>query len=177
MLGNRLRELRKERGLTLRQLAAIVEVSPGLLSQIENGTTDPSLTTVRKLAAAFGTTLAEMFSDDAPTVHVTRPGERRQLRRQNGHILYDRLTPGRGDLEVLLGRLGPGESSSDEPWAHASTECALVLSGSVTVEVDGNRYSLRAGESVTFDSRLPHRYLNDGDVRAEYVVAVTPPDP
>jgi len=177
VLGNRLRDLRKERNLTLRQLAAMVDVSPALLSQIENGSTDPSLTTVRKLAAAFGTSLSEMFADEAPAVHVTKPGERPRLGRVGGHILYDRLTPGRGDLEVLLGHLGPGEATSDEPWAHASTECALVLAGSIVVEVGGTRYPLATGESVTFDSRLPHRYLNEGEQRAEYVLAVTPPNP
>ncbi|MFF5990031.1 cupin domain-containing protein [Prauserella flavalba] len=177
MLGNRIRDLRKERGLTLRQLAARIEVTPGLLSQIENGTTDPSLTTIRKLAGAFGTSLAEMFSDDAPTVHVTRPGHRPQLRRSNGHLLYDRLTPGRGDLEVLLGQLAPGEATCDEPWGHASTECTLVLEGTITVEVGGGTYTLGKGESVTFDSRLPHRYVNTGKRPAEFVVSVTPPNP
>ncbi|MBB3664669.1 transcriptional regulator with XRE-family HTH domain [Prauserella sediminis] len=177
MLGNRIRDLRKENDLTLRQLAARIEVSPGLLSQIENGTTDPSLTTIRKLAAAFGTSLAEMFSDDAPPVHITRPGDRPQLRRSGGHLLYDRLTPGRGDLEVLIGRLAPGEATSDEPWSHASTECTLVTDGTLTVELGDDTYTLDTGESVTFDSRTPHRYVNAGDRSAEFVVSVTPPNP
>ncbi|GAA5064842.1 transcriptional regulator with XRE-family HTH domain [Thermocatellispora tengchongensis] len=178
VLGDRLRDLRKERGLTLRQLAALIDVSPGLLSQIENGTTDPSLTTVRKLADAFGTSMADLFTEpDAPAVHVSRPGERHRLGASGGGILYDRLTPGRGDLEVLLGHLDQGEATSAEPWAHASTECALVLSGTVTVEVGGRDYRLATGESITFDSRLPHRYLNRDPEPARFVVAITPPNP
>src|SRR4051794_11491050 len=119
MIGERLRELRVAHGLSLRQLAALVDVSPGLLSQIENGVTDPSLTTLRKLAAALDATVADMFGQVGSTaVHVSRPGKRALLSASGGHFTYARLTPGRGDLEVLHGTLAPGQSSSTEPWAH-----------------------------------------------------------
>jgi transcriptional regulator with XRE-family HTH domain len=178
MIGHRLRELRTARGLSLRELATQVEVSPGLLSQIENGVTDPSLTTLRKLAAVFDATVADLFTAvGSGAVHVSRPGHRALLSASDGHFTYARLTPGRGDLEVLHGELAAGRSSSAEPWAHPSTECAVVLAGTLTAEVAGERHRLTTGMSISFDSRLPHRYLNEDDVRAEYVVSVTPPNP
>lgn len=80
MLGDRLRDLRQQHSLTLRQLATAAEVSPALLSQIENGATDPSLATLRKLAQVFDTSIAELFSEpEAPAVHLSRAGTRSRL--------------------------------------------------------------------------------------------------
>ncbi|SDT29077.1 helix-turn-helix domain-containing protein [Jiangella sp. DSM 45060] len=178
MLGDRLRELRQHHGLSLRQLAAAADVSPALLSQIENGATNPSLTTLRKLAGVFDESIASLFTEpDAPAVHVSRPGRRNRLSAPAGQVSYERHTPGRGELEVLEALMQPGEASSIEPRGHPSTECALVIDGTVTAEVDGARYEVVAGESITFDSRLPHRYVNDTDRTVRLVIAVTPPTP
>lgn len=178
MLGDRLRDLRQQHSLTLRQLATAADVSPALLSQIENGATDPSLSTLRKLAQVFDTSIAALFSEpEAPAVHISRAGSRSQLTAPPGQIAYDRLTPGRGDLEVLQADLAPGDASSTEPWAHPSTECAIVLSGEVVADIGGEKYHLADGEAITFDSRLPHLYLNASDKPARIIIAVTPPTP
>jgi len=178
MLGDRLRDLRQQHSLTLRQLATAADVSPALLSQIENGATDPSLATLRKLAQVFQTSIAELFSEpEAPAVHISRAGSRTRLAAPPGQIAYDRLTPGRGDLEVLQADLAPGDASSAEPWAHPSTECAIVLAGEVVADIGGEKYTLATGEAITFDSRLPHLYRNASDQPARIVIAVTPPTP
>ncbi|MEV7429889.1 MULTISPECIES: helix-turn-helix domain-containing protein [unclassified Nocardioides] len=178
MLGDRLRELRQKRGLTLKGLAAQAEVSVGLLSQIENGTTDPSLATLRKLSAVFDAEIASLFTEpNAPLVYVSRPGQRTTISAPQGRITYERLTPGRGELEVLRADLAPGDTSSAEPRGHASTECVLVLGGTVRIEVGEATYDLVAGEAVTFDSRLPHRFSNVSDEPASITVSVTPPVP
>ncbi|MFG1780051.1 helix-turn-helix domain-containing protein [Micromonospora sp. NPDC049051] len=178
MLGDQLRDLRQQHSLTLRQLAAAADVSPALLSQIENGATDPSLATLRKLARVFDTSIAALFSEpDAPPVHISRPGSRSRLAAPPGQIAYDRLTPGRGDLEVLEALLAPGDASSTEPWAHPSTECAIAVTGAVVAEIGGEKYELRTGEAITFDSRLPHLYRNASDEPARLIIAVTPPTP
>lgn len=110
-------------------------------------------------------------------MHVSRVGARTRLAAPPGQITYERLTPGRGDLEVLQAHLAPGDASSAEPWAHPSTECAIVITGEVVAEIGGESYTLTAGESVTFDSRLAHLYRNASDQRAHLIIAVTPPTP
>jgi transcriptional regulator with XRE-family HTH domain len=177
-VGARLRELRQNHDMSLRQLATRAGVSPALLSQIENNATDPSLATLRKLAQVFESSIASLFTDpDAPAVHVSRPGNRTRLAAPTGQVTYGRLTPGRGDLEVLHATLAPGDASSVEPWSHPSTECAVVTAGTVTAQIDGKDYPLGLGEAITFDSRLPHRYVNTSDEPAQLIVAVTPPTP
>jgi transcriptional regulator with XRE-family HTH domain len=178
MLGDRLRELRLRHGLTLRELAEQAQVSPALLSQLENGVTDPSLATLRKLATVFDAEVSALFDEpNAPMVHLSRPGERMQLTAPSGEISYERLTPGRGELEVLRASMRPGDVSSAEPRGHASTECVVVTEGVVVVEIETDRYELTVGEALTFDSRLAHRFCNRSSEPAAYLVAVTPPVP
>jgi transcriptional regulator with XRE-family HTH domain len=178
MIGERLRDLRQARGLTLRQLADLTGVSAALLSQVENGRTDPSIATMRRLAAVFDAEVATLFRDpDAPPVHVSRLGERFRMTAPAGLLAYERLTPGRGDLEVLHGELAPGDVSAEDPRGHASTECVYVISGEIVAHVAGTDHVLAAGEAITFDSRQPHRFLNRSREPASILVAVTPPTP
>ncbi|MEJ3658072.1 XRE family transcriptional regulator [Actinomycetes bacterium KLBMP 9759] len=178
MIGDQLRELRNARGMSLRALAAEAGVSATLLSQVERGVTEPSLGTLRRLAAVFGESVASLFEDRAaPSVWLSRPGERSVLRGPRGRIGYERLTPGNGQMEVLRGVLEPGEAISSEPWSHPSLECAFVVTGTLTVELDGVARTVAAGEALTFDSRLPHRYLNAGGTAVEFLISVAPPTP
>jgi transcriptional regulator with XRE-family HTH domain len=178
VIGAQLQRLRNERGLSLRALAADAGVSPTLLSQIERGITDPSLTTLRKLAAVFGESMTALFADDAtPEMWLSRPGERSTLIGPRGKIGYERLTPGNGQLEVLRGVLQPDEATSDELWGHASLECGFVVAGQLTVHLATQQYTVEAGEALTFDARQPHRYCNTSTEPVEFLLSITPPNP
>lgn len=178
MIGSRLRQLRSERGLSLRTLSAETGLSPTMLSQIERGVTEPSLRTLRLLAETFGQSIATLFEDaDDPVVQISVPGRRSLISSPQGHIQYERLASGNGRLEVLKGLLQPGETSSDEPWAHQATECAYVLTGTLTVEVEGADHHVGPGEAITLDSSRPHRYLNVCGESVEFILSVTPPTP
>jgi transcriptional regulator with XRE-family HTH domain len=178
MIGRQLRTLRTGRGLSLRALATEAGVSATLLSQIERGVTEPSLATLRRLAGVFGESVAALFDDqDRPPVSVSRPGARSTLAGPRGKIRYERLTPSNGHLEVLRGVLIPGETTSDDLWAHPSLECAVVIDGVLTVDIGTDSYPVAAGEAITFDSRQPHRYRNTSDITVEFLISVTPPIP
>lgn len=176
MLGGRIRALRQEQRLTVRQLASSAEVSPALISQVERDLTDPSLDSLRRIAQALGVPLFDLFQQPEDTaVAVVRRDARMQVRTPHSELTYSRLTPGIGKLEVLEGVLKPGAVSSREPWSHPSEECAVVSAGELTVEVGTQRHRLTAGDSCRFDSRLPHRYLNDGEESAVFLLSITPP--
>ncbi|MGI8578190.1 MAG: cupin domain-containing protein [Nocardioidaceae bacterium] len=76
---------------------------------------------------------------------------------------------------MLEGVLKPGASSSRQPWSHPPEECVVVTSGILVAEVDSQRHELRTGDSCYFDSRLPHRYLNDQQIPAVFLISITPP--
>ncbi|MEO3887689.1 XRE family transcriptional regulator [Nonomuraea sp. B5E05] len=176
MIGARIRELRTVRGLTLAQLAAEAGVSSGLISQVERDLADPSLETLRKIAKVLDLPLFSLFQEpDAAAVAVVRREGRMLVRSPAGGITYTRVSPGHGRLEVLEGHLLPGGSSAAEPWSHPSEECVLVLRGRLVVEVSGAEHVLEAGDSCSFDSALPHRYLNTGDEPVDFLIVATPP--
>lgn len=178
MIGRQLRMLRTGRGLSLRALAAEADVSATLLSQIERGVTEPSLSTLRRLAGVFGESVAALFDDqDRPAVWVSKPGSRSTLAGPRGVVAYERLTPSNGQLEVLRGVLVPGQVTSEELWGHPSLECAVVVDGVLTVDIGEESRDVAAGEAVTFDSRQPHRYRNASDDDVEFLISVTPPMP
>ncbi|MCX4786341.1 MULTISPECIES: helix-turn-helix domain-containing protein [unclassified Streptomyces] len=177
-MGDQLRTLRTEAGLSLRDLAAQTGLSATLLSQVERGIREPSLKTLRALSTVFGSSTASLFHEQAPlTAHHSRPDERSRLLMPKGLVQYERLTPSNGQLEVLLGTLEPGQASSDEQWSHVAVECAYVITGTVTVYVADQLFEVQAGEALTFDATRPHRYTNNGREAATYLTSVTPPTP
>lgn len=73
--------------------------------------------------------------------------------------------------------LEPGEAISEEAWSHPSLECAFVVAGTLTVELDGIDRIVAAGEAISFDSRQSHRYRNGAGERVEFLISVAPPTP
>jgi len=163
--------------MSLRELAARSGLSASLLSQIEREVTEPSLSTLRRLATVFGESVTTLFDSSPPAVWISRPGSRSTLAGPHGLVRYERLTPGNGQLEVLRAVLPPGAATSEEPWGHPSTECAYVVSGTLAVRIGDVTHEVLAGESITFDSTQPHLYRNTTGSPVEYLVSVTPPSP
>ena len=172
----RLREVREQRKVSIRQLASEVGMSAALISQVERGVTSPSLDTLRKLAQALDEPLFNLLDEpEERRVAIVRMERRLRLTPPDGSVSYSRISPGFGRLEVLEGVLQPGDASSSAPWAHPSEECAVVLEGELTVVLEDQTHALSEGDSIYFDSRLPHLYRNDGKHRTVYIVTVTPP--
>ncbi len=176
-IGARIRTLREARGVTLSAFAGAVGVSSGMISQVERGLTDPSLGTLRRIARELGVPIFSIFceDEDADPVRVVRHDRRMYVRSPHGEITYARISAGPGQLEVLAGSLEPGGASSPELWSHPSQECALVTSGQLVLHVQDESFALAAGDSCSFNSRLPHRYANPGPDPCRFVLSVTPP--
>ncbi len=173
----RIRKLRTAQGMTISQLAEAADVSRALISQVERGLTDPSLATLRQIARVLSVPLFDLFEQPqelAPVV-VVRRGEETTIASPTGDALYARKSAPHGQVEVLRGELRPGGVSHTEPWTHPAEECVVVVRGALAVEVDGVVHRLQDGDSCYFDSRLPHRLVNETEHTTEFLVAVTPP--
>jgi transcriptional regulator with XRE-family HTH domain len=177
-VGVTMRRLRDERHLTLKELAARSGLTQSFLSQVERSLTSPSVASLRKVAQAFGVPLAALFQGPkAPQDRVVRRSERRQLvhprRLWRDYLLTPSLT---GKLQVIMSVIEPGGGSGDEAYAHDSDEeCVVVLRGRLEIWVGADRYLLDEGDSIVFESRIPHRNVNPGPGQAEVLWITTPP--
>lgn len=177
-LGSTIRRLREERNLSLKEVALRSDLTPSFLSQVERNLTSPSVASLRKVAQAFGVPLTALFQGPSmPENHVVRRQDRRQLihpRRQwSDYLLTPNLT---GKLQVILSIIEPGGGSGEEAYAHDSDEeCVILLHGRLEFWVGSDWYLLEEGDSIVFESRIPHRNSNPGPDRAEVLWITTPP--
>ncbi len=176
-VGARVRALREAMGLSLRDLAERSGVSAPMLSQVERGETSPTLAVAAKIATGLELTLSQLLRlDEGQHVAVIRGGDRRRSER-GGHRIEELTPPLPGQrADVSLHSLAPGAGTGgrEDPPMHepGSRETAVVLAGSLALTVDGTRYELRGGDSVTFDADLPHHFENDGEKPTRFLAVI-----
>jgi transcriptional regulator with XRE-family HTH domain len=173
-IGEQLRLRRHERGLSLRELADRLGVSPSLISQIERGRANPSVSTLYQLVAELDVSLDELLFNDrraadraeAVAGPIQRGTRRKRIRLASG-VIWERLTtvsePGVEFLYVIY-EVGGASSPDNAYQRHSGHEWGYVLSGSLAVRVGFKEYVLQPGDSVSLDSTTPHRLANVGDV-------------
>lgn len=158
-LGERLRLCRKEQGMTLQEVADKAGFSVGFISQIERGITVPSLTSLVAVCRVLKVDAGSFFNSQKPNSSVTRRESREAygLGGEAGRtVTYERLSaafPG-NVLRSTLIHEPPGYRS--EPMSHEGEEIFFVLEGALTIEIDGERMILEAGDSAHFPSTRVH---------------------
>ena len=191
-VGSRLRAERERLGISLRELARRVGVSPSLVSQIELDRVNPSVSTLYALVTELGMTMSDVFGDARAGDSVVRPlrggdglAERPETRRVinlASGVRWERLTP-HSDSEVeflyVTYPVGAESCPEDALMTHGGREYGYVTSGTLGVRVGFEEYELEPGGSIAFDSSSPHRLWAIGDepVHAIWVVIGRKADP
>lgn len=180
-IGRQLRIMRRNRSLTLKEVAAAAGCSESMLSKIETGKALPSLPTLHKIVTALGTSISMLIPvDGSPKVHITQPGTRQHL---NMSAIGLKAVPGI-HLEIianngmhLFSSIHNIEPNSDSGGviAHDGEEICYVLEGEIVLTVSECEYLMTEGSSATFSSSLPHRYRNDSDKLARILWTNSPP--
>jgi len=178
-IGQRIRALREAMDLSLRDLGERCGVSAPMLSQVERGETSPTLAVAERIAGGLELTLSQLLRlDEGAGVTVVREHERLRAGTARGGHRYEVLTPPlpgqRAEVteHALAPRAstgGPGDPPMHEP---GSRETAVVLTGTLTLYLDGARHDLARGDSVTFDADLPHHFENDGDETTRFIAVI-----
>ncbi len=174
--ARRLRLIRTSKGLSQREMAKRAGVGSGTISQIESGSTQPSVALLKKILAGVDVNLGFFFSfelknDDSfyfphssmrdlgsPGVsYLLVAGERRNRK-----------------LQMLIEEYDAGADSGRAELSHEGEECAVVIEGRLEVTVDGQSRVLGPGDAYYFSSILPHRFRNAGDTPCKVISACTP---
>ena len=172
------RDLRSERDWSLDQLATRSGVSKGMLVQIEQARTNPSIGTLCRLADAFGISLAQLVELSAgSTVRVIAADEVVRLWEGRDGSAGDLLvgTDRSEHVELWRWHLAPGDEHASEGHQAATRELLAVLAGTLTLDVDGQEHRVEAGGAVLFDADRPHRYRNAHKRALDLVLVVVQP--
>jgi transcriptional regulator with XRE-family HTH domain len=187
-VGQRLRAEREAHGLSLRELARRLEISPSALSQIETGRSRPSVGTLYAIVTELGMSLDELFGsqhaaiaasargaaehEDGGATLVQRRDDRKRIDLESG-VRWERLTPTAehdADFLYVVYEVGGASSRPGTHMRHMGREYGLVLSGRLRVTIGfDDEYELGPGDSIAFESSRPHRLENAGDEPVEAI--------
>jgi transcriptional regulator with XRE-family HTH domain len=151
-LGGRVRSLRRQRGLTLKELGRLAGLSHPFLSQVERGLARPSVSSVERIADALGVPVAHLW---APP----RPRDVRIVRREEGGGGFRELLAGAPAVSEWSGASRRWPEDADE---HAGDVLVYVARGALDVDLDGTVHELEEGDAVVFDGATPHRLRRRG---------------
>ena len=163
-VGNKLRTVREERGLSQRELAQLAGISTNAISLIERDENSPSVSTLQSLAGALNVKMSYFFDDHAPPQVLHVKASRRpvinskgvQIEGLDGKLNYQ-------EMEPFVVSLEPKSGSGERQVVHTGHELVYCLSGEVEYLIDGQIYSLEPGDILLFEAHLPHLWRNVTD--------------
>lgn len=177
-ISNKIKDARKSKNTTVQELATKANVSKGLISQVENNRTIPSLPVLLAIIRALKLDLNDFFQDiapqaKAPRVIVKTPDEYQKFEKETtkGFVYQRILTKEVKNLpiDIVLLELKKGAKRRKLVRTQAY-EYKYIIKGSVQYLIDGKKYTLNEGDSLFFDGRLGHTLSNSGKVTAKLLV-------
>ena len=178
-VGAHIRQLRTDRGMSVRRLAAQTDFSPSFISQVENGLVSPSISSMQKIADTLGVTLGEFFAAAAGGEggFVVRAAERQTVTSGWSDAELEVLGSRQAArIEPILITLRPGGRSAKHPFPHPHAEFGFVLDGQVTLTLGPEQHVLKRGDAVTILPRESRRWENTGARTARILlIAARPP--
>lgn len=167
-----LRRLRTERNLTLGQLSKISGISKAMLSDIEKGSSNPTINTIWKIANGLNvpyTKLMEGIENKATVVRRDEPAVQTGETEHYRVYCYFPSTPVR-NFELFYAELDPGASNISIGHSEKAQEYIFVMKGQLALRTEAGDYTLEAGDSLVFDSSIGHTYINRQDILLSFLV-------
>jgi quercetin dioxygenase-like cupin family protein/DNA-binding Xre family transcriptional regulator len=178
-LGESLRALRTQKGLSLGDVASATDISRSFLSLVETGKSDITIGRLTRLLDYFGVSLADLLPAANPAdPEIVRPAERRQLHSETEGIDFFLLAPDtRREMMPMIVQFAPAARLA-EHGKHRGEEFIIVLAGELELELEGSvPRRLRAGDSAYYSAERPHRFRNASNTKPLRVLCVdTPPN-
>lgn len=176
LVGQRLRALRTKRGLSMRALADRSGLNINTLNMAENGKTSPSVSTLHQLARALEVPISALFELEPVEKRIVfTPADRRPLA-AFGATQAENLGKDlcENTVQPFIVTLEPGIGSGDRMIVHTGHEFIYCISGTFKYQVEDHEYILSPGDSLVFESHLPHRWENNGSENAQFLLTLVP---
>lgn len=176
-IGERIRELRKVKGISIRELSRQTGLTSSFLSQVERGLVSTSINSLRKIAEVLEVSILYFLNDRPEVDPVVRAGSRVGITMPGySEIIYELITPSLAQkVEVFLGKLAPGKSYEARQLRAPTEECVYVLNGALRVILERTQYTLHPGDSITFEGIALKGFACDSEEEARWIAVITPP--
>jgi DNA-binding XRE family transcriptional regulator len=173
-VGFRLRELRKQQGLSLRALAEKSGLSANTISLIENGKTSPSVDTLQQISLSLNVPITTFFEQQSlpESVIFTKNESRKGVNFSRGIVEEMGTGVGSEGLQPIKVSLAPQTNNGPQPLTHEGSEFVFCLSGRVEYQVMETSYTLEPGDSLLFSSKIPHSWHNPLDTSSEVIIVM-----
>ncbi len=174
-LGEKIKQMRNQKGLTQKELADRCELTKGYISQLENNLNSPSIATLTDILAALGSNLAEFFQTETEEKVVYSKNE--FIEKNEDGVLWSWLIPNaqKNMMEPVLVELAEGaETAGDVP--HEGEEFGYVLEGKISVVLGNKHHPCKKGEAFYYPANKPHSIINKGKSTARFLWISTPPN-
>jgi len=175
-ISNKLKKLREDSKLSLRDLGEKTRLSASFLSQIELGQVSPSIASLESIANALNVHITYFFDDPSmPDSIVMKKNERNRIYSQGSKAIIQPLANklSKKKIEPFMLTLEVGGESGEHPYSsHHGEEFGIILQGSVRFTLEESEYSLEEGDSVYFNSTKPHKWQNVGKKEAIVILVI-----
>lgn len=170
LIGARIRDIRKKRMMTLQQLAEASGISSSMLSLVERGLASPSIGSLIVLSDVLGQSMSELMATEDHAEDIVVRSEDVEAVETNSHVVRKIIKEDRlNGVSIATNEYAPHTDSNEVPLSHEGFEYGLLLEGTLTVEVDGEKYMLNSGDLISYASNRPHRIVNTGSSVARTV--------
>jgi len=172
LVGKRIRTIRRQRGVSLKELSKQSNLNINTLSLIENGKSSPSVGTLQQLAQAFDLPISAFFEADPvqKNVVVVRAGQRPDTIFKNTHLENLGKDFSGAPVQPFVVHLDPGAGSGPKPVIHTGYEFVLCMRGEILYQIENTQYLLSNGDSLLFESHLPHHWENTGEEISSFLL-------
>ena len=178
LVGKRLKDLRTERGYSLRILAERSGLNINTLSLIENGKSSPSVSTLQQLSQALDVPIAAFFESEPVVKEIVFTMAEHRPTQTFGSTKMQNLARDLIDnaVQPFIVTLQPGMGSGDHAIVHTGFEFIYCLGGSIRYQVAQEEYILNTGDSLVFEARKPHSWENTGGIPTQILLILYPTD-
>lgn len=174
-LGEKIKRMRNQKGLTQGELADRCELTKGYISQLENNLNSPSIATLADILVALGSNLSEFFSEEKEEKIVFSKNE--FIEKNTDGVLFSWLIPNaqKNMMEPVLVELEP-EASTTSDIPHEGEEFGYVLEGKISLCIGNKQYLCKKGEAFCYPAGKPHCIVNKHKGKSKFLWVSTPPN-
>ena len=160
-LGAKIKHFRKRKGLTIKELSNLTNLSIGFISNLERNLNSPSVSNLQHICEVLGINLMDILKSSSEKDFIVRQDERKEIfTTEDNNIKFEMLTNGNKHLNSIAITIDGNSEYSDVSWGHNYDELGIVISGSLEIQIENDTYLLNTGDSIYISKFTPHTYKN-----------------